>query len=172
MEKKLVVIINGRSGVGKATLVGIASEQFMTRDVSSIERVKKIARDVGWNGVKDLPGRQLLSDLKQALVTYDDSPHKDLIEEFKKFMTGGEQLMFVHIREPKEIQKFVSEIKGKGAKVVTLLVKRKKAYKVNLMQDEELEKFAYDLVFDNDKTIKDSGTEFCRLLHGVLDSKN
>jgi len=164
MEKKLIVIISGRSGVGKSTLMQIAANEFMVRKVSSVEQVKKVAAVAGWNGVKDLPGRQLLSDLKQAMVTYDDSPYKALLQEYKIFTSGGDQILFVPILEPQEIQKFAEAIRAKGGKVVTLLVTRKQANKLDLAPDNATTQFTYDHIFENDKPIKESGAEFIKWL--------
>ena len=36
--------------------------------ISSVDKVKEIARIAGWNGEKDDKGRKLLADLKAALV--------------------------------------------------------------------------------------------------------
>ena len=163
MEKKLIIIINGGSGVGKSTLIKIAAGELMVRNVSSVSHVKEVAVCAGWNGVKDLPGRQLLTDLKQAMVTYDNSPYKAMVQELNIFMSGGEQVMFAHIHEPEEIKKFAQAVKDKGGKVVTLFVTRTTTGELDLAQKEELAK-SYDHVFANDKPIKESGPEFVKWL--------
>ena len=168
MDKKLVIVINGRSGVGKASLIGIAAKQFATRDVSSVDQVRRVAAAAGWNGQKDIPGRQLLSDLKQAMVAYDDSPHKTMMQDYKVFKSGGEQLMFAHIREPREIEKFVADVKTEGGNIITVLVTRETADRMKLAQDEKLAEFPYNFVFKNDKTLEDSGAEFVELIKRYL----
>jgi len=172
MQKKLVIIINGKSGVGKATLVGAAAKELKVRNVSSIDKVKQIAKQAGWDGQKDMPGRQFLSDLKQAMAAYDDSPNKALLQEFDAFAKGTEQVMFVHIREPKEIQKFFvttqkSDV-GTDIKVTSLLVTRKAALNLGLAQDDELAKFKYDSVFNNDKPLEESKQDFIKWLRNQV----
>lgn len=158
----MVVVINGRSGVGKDSLIEFAAREMNVRNVSSIDRVKKLALGAGWDGVKDERGRQLLIDLKQALIDYNDLPTKYMIEEYNDFKKSDDDIMFVHIREPEEIRKLENYIP-----CVTLLITRKNAGKFNLSQDDNLHKFKYDYVFENDKPIEKSGPEFVQWLKNL-----
>ena len=45
-------------------------------------------------------------------MEYNDYPTKWAIEEDKSFLSSDEEIMFVHIREPEEISKFVSATDG------------------------------------------------------------
>ena len=45
--KKLVMVINGRGGVGKDTLCDFAAAYFRVRNVSSITPVKELAAQCG-----------------------------------------------------------------------------------------------------------------------------
>jgi adenylate kinase family enzyme len=63
---KLAFVINGSGGAGKDTLCELAAKHFKTVNVSSIDPIKKIARENGWNGEKDLKSRKFLADLKQV----------------------------------------------------------------------------------------------------------
>ena len=116
---KLVIVINGAGGVGKDTLCELASKHFKVKNISSITPVKKIAADCGWNGEKDDKARKFLSDLKRVLVEYNDYPTAWALSEYKKFLSSDDEVMFVHIREGEEIEKFVKATCG-AAK--TLLV--------------------------------------------------
>ena len=52
---KQVFIINGSGGVGKDTFVEFVSDNFSTMNVSSVDKVKEVARVVGWSGGKSEP---------------------------------------------------------------------------------------------------------------------
>ena len=160
--KKLVIVINGRSGVGKDTLIGFAAKKYKVLNVSSIDRVKEIALFAGWDGIKDERGRKLLIDMKAALVSYDDLPTKYMADAAADFMKSGGQIMFVHIREAAEIRKFCAAVPCK-----TLLVTREAAEKFNLNQDDALADFKYDYTFENDKPIEESGADFVELIKKI-----
>ena len=104
---KMVVVINGRGGVGKDMFCDAIADCFNVMNVSSIDPIKDIARMVGWENGKELKDRKFLSDLKSLVVEYNDYPTQYLMQEHKRFLDDEVyQVMFVHIREPKEIDKF------------------------------------------------------------------
>ena len=73
-----VVVVNGSAGAGKTTFEEMCS--FILgpyyRSRSSIDKVKEIAKNCGWDGSKDLVNRKFLSDLKDLLTEWDDVPMK------------------------------------------------------------------------------------------------
>ena len=55
--------------------------------LSTIDYVKDIAKVLGWDGTKTLENRRMLSDLKDLLTRWNDSPHQSVcnkINELKK----------------------------------------------------------------------------------------
>ena len=59
-----VVIVNGKPGVGKTTFENLCKDIIGRAFVdgrSTVDKVKEIAAEGGWNGVKDLKSRKLLS---------------------------------------------------------------------------------------------------------------
>ena len=112
--KKLVIVINGSGGVGKDTLCELAAEHYKVKNVSSITPIKEIAALCGWDGKKDDKSRKFLSDLKRLCVEYNDYPTVWAREQYEDFKTGCEEIMFVHIREPEEIAKFVKATNGEA----------------------------------------------------------
>ena len=62
--KKQVFIINGSGGVGKDTFVELVSENFLlpVMNFSSVDKVKEVARIIGWTGGKSEKDRKFLSD--------------------------------------------------------------------------------------------------------------
>lgn len=72
-----VIVINGMGGVGKSTFVSLCHEiDPMVIETSTVDFVKEIALQAGWDGIKDEAGRRFLSDLKDAMERYKDIPNK------------------------------------------------------------------------------------------------
>lgn len=158
MEKK-VFIINGRSGVGKDTLINILAEKFPVRNVSSVDQIKLGAMVLGWDGVKDERGRQFLIDIKASAVKYGDLPTQHMAARYDEFMRSEDQFMFIHIREISEIEKLVAKISCK-----TLLITRQMENVFDNIQDDCVAQYNYDIIFANDKPLEQSGKDFIKLM--------
>lgn len=165
--EKIVIIINGRGGVGKDTLCGIAAKYFRVKNVSSITPIKEIAGHYGWNGQKDSRSRKFLSDLKRAFIEYNDLPVQYLYEQYQAFLTDENQFLFVHIREKEEIEKMKKLI---GGKCYTLLVRRdlKDVKNWGNVSDDEVEDYSYDLYYNNNKPLAETERDFVDYLNGLL----
>ena len=166
--KKAVIIINGAGGVGKDTLCDLAAKHFRVKNISSITPIKEIATLCGWSGKKDDKSRKFLADLKQLTVEYNDYPTRWAEERYREFLSSDEEIMFVHIREPLEIEKFV---RATGGEAKTLLVRggarmRKTAY--GNAADDSVENYDYDYYFMNDGTIAEAEVGFVKFLRGVI----
>ncbi len=166
--KKIVIVINGGGGVGKDTLCELASRHYRVKNVSSITPIKEIARLCGWDGKKDDKSRKFLSDLKLLCVEYNDYPTEWARAQYEDFKSSDEEIMFVHIREPEEIAKFV---KATGGEAKTLLVRggermKKSAY--GNTSDDGVENYEYDYYFMNDGSLDKAELDFCALLGRML----
>ncbi len=167
---KLTVIINGSGGVGKDTLCRIAAHGYKVRNISSITPIKHIAKQCGWNGEKTDKARKFLADLKALTVGYNDFPSNWLMGEYADFLTTDEEILFVHIREPEEIAKFVRLTDGDAK---TLLVRggARMANRGALYgnhADDDVEDYAYDYYFDNDKPLSEVEPKFLALLAKMM----
>ena len=164
---KAVIIINGAGGVGKDTLCSIAEKHFRVRNISSVDPIKEIASMCGWRGEKTDKARKFLSDLKRLTIDYNDFPTAWAIREYEEFLKSDEEFMFLHVREPEEIAKFV---KASGGKAKTLLVRggermTKTAY--GNASDDCVEDYNYDYYFVNDKTLEEAERDFAELLKTI-----
>ena len=97
--RKTIIIINGRGGVGKDALIsGISRIEFPRRigvmNVSSIDPVKKLAKEAGWNGTKDERSRKFLSDLKKLCTEYNNLPQKHCEAKVFEFLASDKDVMF------------------------------------------------------------------------------
>lgn len=162
--QKCVIIINGTGGVGKDTLCSMAGRQFRVRTISSITPIKEIATQAGWNGRKDPKSRKLLSDLKRIFTEYNDLPTRYLLSELESFRSSDEELLFVHIREPEEIDHFKRQVRG--IRCVTLLVTRKatEGRHWGNASDDEVKNYHYDYLYRNDLPLDRAGGNFCAFL--------
>lgn len=149
---KHIFIINGSGGSGKDTFVSLAAKHYPTMNYSSVDKVKEIATQIGWNGSKTERDRKFLSDLKLLTTTYCDMPFKDLQEKVDEFNQDDKLMyLFLHIREPEEIEKAKKNFNAK-----TILVRRNSINKITSnMADANVENYHYDYYINNDSTLSD-----------------
>ena len=167
--KKAVIVINGAGGVGKDTLCDLAAKHFKVYNVSSITPIKEIAALCGWDGSKDDKSRKFLADLKRISVEYNDYPTLWAKERYKEFTASEDEVMFLHIREPEEIKKFVSATEG-AAK--TLLVRggaRMTKTNYGNAADDSVEQYEYDYYYVNENALDVAEEEFCVLLERIIE---
>ena len=165
---KTVLVINGAGGVGKDTLCAMAAERFRVDNISSITPIKEIAAEMGWNGAKDDKSRKFLADLKKLSVEYNDYPTKWALGEYESFLQSDEEIMFVHIREPEEIAKFVASTNGAARTLLIRGGERMKKSCYGNVSDDGVENYAYDRYFLNDGTLEQARVGFCELLSDML----
>ena len=165
---KAVIVINGSGGVGKDTLCDLAAKHLKIENISTITPIKEIAAQCGWDGSKDDKSRRFLSDLKKLSADYNDFPTNWALARYHKFLLSDDDILFVHIREPEEIAKFVRATDGAA---LTLLVRggeraRRAAY--GNVSDDCVEDYSYDYYFMNDKCIEDAETCFVAMLKEII----
>lgn len=166
--KKTVIVINGAGGVGKDTLCEFAEKHFKVMNISSITPIKEIAAMCGWSGEKTDKARKFLSDLKALSIEYNDFPTAWATEKYNAFLVSDFEIMFVHIREPEEISKFVAATQNNAK---TLLVRggdRMTKSNYGNVSDDSVEKYAYDYYFVNDKTLEEAEADFITFLKSII----
>ncbi|MDR1059633.1 MAG: hypothetical protein LBL83_00100 [Clostridiales bacterium] len=171
LAKKIVIVVNGSGGAGKDTVCEIASRHFRARTVSAIAPVKELAARCGWDGGKDNKSRKFLSDLKRALIEYNDLPNRYLEGEHAAFMAGGDDVLFAHIREGAQIDDFRRRVAP--TRCVALLVRPPSGRGAGGQQygndsDDNVEDYAYDYYYDNDKPIACVESDFMRFFRSLL----
>ena len=164
MRKNQIFIINGSGGVGKDAFIEMVKLYTLNKNIkmenySSVSKVKEIAKIIGWNGEKSEKDRKFLSDLKLLTTEYNDMPLNDMKNFADGFMNivdkDDTRILFLHIREPKEIEKAVKMFK-EYYKVKTLLVKRDAVkHIVSNMADKYVYNYNYDIAINNDGSLKD-----------------
>ena len=168
-----VVIINGKPQSGKDTFCKYAQgycdddESANTLIISSVDPLKEMLTQLGWDGTKTDKIRDMLMDMKQLWVQNQDGPTMFLfnnILEFHKTCTGEDNIVFVHIREPEEIKKLVNALTGfesMGIDVISLLVIRESGEgtpnqpaETRRSDDEALiNSYEYDVTINNNEDL-------------------
>ena len=153
MNKK-IFIINGSGGVGKDTFVELISKENVIMNVSSVDKIKEIAKLIGWNGTsKTEKDRKFLSDLKMLTSEYCDMPFqymKERVEEFNSEICIA-TCMFLHIREPEEIERAKKEFNAE-----TILITRDAVEHIKSnMADANVYNYKYDYTITNNGTIEE-----------------
>ena len=168
-----VVIINGKPQSGKDTFCKYAQgycdddESANTLIISSVDPLKEMLTQLGWDGTKTDKIRDMLMDMKQLWVQNQDGPTMFLfnnILEFHKACTGEDNIVFVHIREPEEIKKLVNALTGfesMGIDVISLLVIRESGEDTpnqpadTRRSDDEalINSYEYDVTINNDEDL-------------------
>ncbi len=157
---KQIFIINGSGGVGKDTFVELVSVELNDKlkrfhtvvNFSSVDRVKEIAKEIGWDGRKTEKDRKFLSDLKSLTRDYCDMPFQSMKNKIKEFLESEEgQVLFLHIRESEEIKRVVDEF---GAKTI-LIVRDSVTQITSNTSDKNVFDYHYDFIVDNNGTIEE-----------------
>lgn len=163
-----IFVINGSGGVGKDTFVSLfreVSKDFMRIiNYSSVDRIKEIAREIGWSGEKDEKSRKFLSDLKVLCSEYNDLPFKCMNKVVEENKNKYDTVIFLHIREPQEIKRACKEFEAKS-----ILIKRDSIkHIVSNEGDKNVFDYKYDIVINNDKDIGSLKRKANRLFVDVL----
>lgn len=159
-----VVIINGSGGSGKDTVVELSRTYFWNNhfpvNLSTIDRVKFIASQMGWDGEKDERGRQFLADLKNAWTNYNNGANEAVLENILNWnndeqILNKEVICFVHCREPEAIQWFVEKLKVRNINVCTVFVKRQGIVEFFNSADQKVSEYDYDITILNNGTMEE-----------------
>ena len=144
-KEKAIWVINGTGGCGKDTFIEFVSKYAKVRNISSIDKVKEVAKVIGWNGEKNDKSRKFLSDLKALTTEYNDMAFNDIAEKTEEFKNSDDEILFIHIREIENIERAVNEF---GAKA--LLIKRDGLENISSNRsDADVDKYDYDQTINN-----------------------
>jgi len=149
-----IYIMNGFPGSGKTTFekcVGNLVKHVSI--ISTIDPIKKIAYDFGWNGEKDAKGRKLLADLKRAWVTYDDQPFRYIGYELNGIdYDYPDCVVFIDSREPEEIKELCERFEAKSVLIRRASVENKDQSNDS---DKNVLDYNYDIIIENNGDLGD-----------------
>ena len=148
-----IICINGAPTCGKDTFVSLCQKYLLwCGNFSTVDFVKEIATECGWDGTKTLENRKFLSDLKDLLTKWDDVPYKMIVNRANNLPSTMDWIMFVDCREPAEIQKL-----KEGLNATTLLIRRPGDDEAETSNhaDANVFNYEYDLTIENNSDIMD-----------------
>ena len=151
-----VYIVNGFGGSGKDSFENFVRQRSQSYGIktSMVETVKKYAEQMGWKGGKTDKDRRFLSDLKDALERWDNTP---LIDVYTKIKINSEtaSYCFVDAREKKDIEKIKTICEINNWECKTILVDRKIMKDFGNHADDEVMDNEYNITIMNTGTIAD-----------------
>ena len=159
----IVIAINGYPQSGKSTFVDFVKKwNKPTLELSMVDLTKKVAKAAGWTGEKESEDRRFLAHLKDLLEEWRDRPYqyvynqivstaKHYQEDFTSSHFYDNFIVFVHAREPKDIDRLKEDF---GAKA--LIIKRDKVDhdEQSNHADKAVDNYEYDYTITNNEELK------------------
>lgn len=167
MEKR-IFITNGMARSGKDTFAAFLGHIVWVRKYSSIDRVKTIAFECGWDGGKTERDRKFLSDLKDLTTEYSDLAFKSIEQAVEIFTHDTfHEVMLIDIREPEEIERA-----KKAFNAETILIYNKNVPIINSNDaDANVFNYVYDHVVYNNGTLDEFYEEVKKFAVDILGVK-
>jgi dephospho-CoA kinase len=172
-----IIVVNGYPESGKDTFVNFCRDivgEAYCKNISTVDFVKYIAAKCGWDGTKTAKNRKFLSDMKNLLTEWNDVPFQKVKKEIDFFRRDLESygvdkygIVFIHCREPEEIERFEKEL---GAKSVFIDREESKREQSN-HSDSRVENHSYTYKIDNNENLehlREGAKTFIKILRGEL----
>lgn len=153
-----VIVINGHPRAGKDTFVKFCQDvlgTFRCRNLSTVDCIKKNARYFGYLGEKTPEARRFLAKLKDITSEYNDFSYSYIKKQLNYIQNQEgphyEIVVFIHCREPKEIDRFVKDYNA-----LTVLIENNRIKKIFSNQaDANIENYNYDVKILNNSSLDD-----------------
>ena len=160
-----MICVNGYPGSGKTTFEDYCID-FLGKEwgkkISTIDVIKEICKDLGWDGVKTPESRKFLSEMKDLLsrAPWGDIPLmsiEDYCESLESWLSLFDQkevrtfYVFVDAREPKNI-----EVLTEKYDAITVFIQRPlDLIDLSNHADKEVENYIYDYYINNSGSLED-----------------
>lgn len=155
----MMVVINGVSNSGKDSFCKLCGDFVYSKSLSTVDIVRRAAKLFGLDDTKNkVEDRNFMGELKQLVNKYDNHSFKYIKKQYESFkdhanyaFTEDEFIVFVHSREPKEIEEFKQQF---GATTL-LFLNPNIIPNLNNIPDKEVMNYKYDRIIINDGTLDD-----------------
>lgn len=163
MSPRIVVLVNGRPRAGKDTVCGFTGEALKAlgwrcASVSSVDPVREMLRAMGVPvDLKRPQERALMAEVKSALDRYDWFSTRVCAEKVVEWLnaeTDQPSLCFVHIREAKAAEVFVSLLPAAVRSFRLRVVSPREERVDTNVADAGVDEMPYDLLMTNDQTLE------------------
>ena len=169
-----IVVVNGCGGSGKDTFENFVKDYgtakgYQIYKTSMVEFVKEEAEKLGWKGGKTLADRRFLSDLKDSLTRWNDSPFQAVNHTIQKCEDWNVDLLFIDAREAVDIDR----LKAANSNVTTLLVLRQEisGRPYGNHADDGVLDYQYDWVIENNSSLEDLGAAAEVWFNGIIEEE-
>lgn len=155
----MVFIVNGAARNGKTTFenlvnkIGREKYGLETAIFSTIDCIKDIALDCGWNGEKDEKSRAMLSDMKILFTKYLDYPFKETCKQIDMSILDGVDFIFVDSREREDIKRYVD--KYEAITIYIENINNKESFYNSADIGARIDHYPYDYCIENNGTLED-----------------
>ncbi|MFA5558819.1 MAG: hypothetical protein WDA59_05090 [Methanofastidiosum sp.] len=165
----MIYIINGSGGSGKDLFVQYCGHFLSVYNISSVDKIKEAAKILGWNGEKDENSRYFLAHMKYLSSRYNNHPYEYIKEQIEYFLENSDlDIMFIHIREPEEIDKVKKDFDCK-----TILIRNSNVKEIKSNEaDANVEDYKYDIVIDNSGTLDDLKKKVFDFINMIVGDKD
>ena len=164
--KKYIFVINGQGGSGKDTICEIVAKHYGVLNRSSIDLIKRAANYLGCDNQKNDKSRKFLHELKMLSTWYNDYPMQYILKEIDFFLSlSSHKVMFIHMREPKEIERLKTLC---DHKINTLLIKRGEDRVFGNDADDEVNNYTDDYVYLNNGSLEELEDDFMKWFREII----
>lgn len=157
-------LVNGYAGAGKDTFVNFCLEELgpFGYEFSTVDPIKRMAIEYGWNGEKDEISRDSLAAIKKIIDTWLDGSEASIAKEICYLQSEqdyyglrpGSLVLFVYLREINNIKKIVKNL---NAKTIFVSRDQKSCEKAAFTNeaDKNVENYSYDFYIENNGTLEE-----------------
>jgi len=165
------IVIDGKGGSGKDQFVEFCKKyNNKVYNISTIDKIKEHAINLGWNGVKDNKGRLLLSELKRISKEYNELPLRDVLNKIYYIcQDSSDNIIFIHSREQEEIKQIKNKFKDDNS-CYTLLIENNRVNSCLGNNSDDCDKSSrfYDYVIHNDWGLEELEVAACSFIEGIV----
>ena len=175
-----VIIVNGHPRTGKNTFCKFAEKVYNTVMYSTVDTVKELATQMGWDGIKTDKNRAMLCALKDFTTEWFDMTYKEMVytieyevESNKNYIGDRKNtthFIFLYIREPKEIKRMQDWCTKNNINCYSVCITRSAVEGVEFSNhsDKDINEMIYDIYIGNNKTIDDFRLKSERFFDSII----
>lgn len=184
LTRTKVIIINGVQESGKDTFIKFVedycnmNESANVLNLSSVDPIKDVLSGFGWDGNKTEEVRNIIAGIKKIWTNAQNGPTMFLMHNILAFHMANveeDNIIFCHIREPKDIKKLVDIISGMetvGIDIMTMFIVRGDTAVSTDVRDSDnpnlISQYPYDKIIHNDSDLPTLDEKACEFINELF----